>query len=76
MLAFSIDAQSLNKWNKLIQTNKTFNMDIYKIYSKYYIGIMVRVFANDPGHLSSIPGSVIPKTQKMVLDASLLNTVL
>ena len=38
------------------------------------IGIMVRVFANGPGDLSSIPGRVIPKTLKMVLDASLLNT--
>ena len=35
---------------------------------------MVRVFANGPGHLGSIPGRVIPKTQKMVLDSSLLNT--
>ena len=39
-----------------------------------YIGMMVRVFANGPGDLGSIPGRVIPKTQKMVLDASLLNT--
>ena len=38
------------------------------------IGIMVRVFANGPGDLGSIPGRVIPKTQKMVLDAILLNT--
>ena len=35
---------------------------------------MVRVFANDPGNLSSIPGRVITKTQEMVLDATLLNT--
>ena len=35
---------------------------------------MVRVFANDPGDLGSIPGQVIPKTQKMVLDATSLNT--
>ena len=34
----------------------------------------VCVFANGPGDLGSIPGRVIPKTQKMVLDASLLNT--
>ena len=34
----------------------------------------VSVFANGPGDLGSIPGRVIPKTQKMVLDASLLNT--
>ena len=39
-----------------------------------YIGIMVRAFANGPGDLGSIPGRVIPKTQKMVLDATLLNT--
>ena len=39
-----------------------------------YIGLAVRVFANGPGDLGSIPGRVIPKTQKMVLDASLLNT--
>ena len=38
------------------------------------IGLGVRVFANRPGDLGSIPGRVIPKTQKMVLDASLLNT--
>ena len=38
------------------------------------IGIMVRVFANGPGELGSILGRVIPKTQKMVLDTSLLNT--
>ena len=35
---------------------------------------MVRVFVNGPRDLGSIPGRVIPKTQKMVLDASLLNT--
>ena len=38
------------------------------------IGLAVRVFANGPGDLGSISGRVIPKTQKMVLDASLLNT--
>ena len=38
------------------------------------IGVAVRVFTNGPGDLGSIPGRVIPKTQKMVLDASLLNT--
>ena len=38
------------------------------------IGIMVRVFANGLGDLGSIPGRVLPKTQKMLLDASLFNT--
>ena len=36
--------------------------------------MMVRVFAHGPGGLGSIPGRVIPKTQKMVLDTTLLNT--
>ena len=40
----------------------------------YSICIMVRVFANGPGDLGSIPGRVIPKTQKIVLDAAVLNT--
>ena len=38
------------------------------------IGLAVIVFANGPGERGSIPSRVIPKTQKMVLDASLLNT--
>ena len=45
-------------------------------YSEQYrpICIMVKVFAYGPGDLGSIPGQVIPKTQKIVLDTSLLNT--
>ena len=35
---------------------------------------MVRVFANGPRVLGSIPGWIIPKILKMVLDATLLNT--
>ena len=38
------------------------------------IGPAVRVFANGPGDLGSIPGRVIPKTLKMLLDTTLLNT--
>ena len=38
------------------------------------IGPAVRVFANGPGDLGSIPGRVIPKTLKMELDTNLLNT--
>ena len=38
------------------------------------IGLVVRVFANGLGDLSSIPGRIISKTLKMVLDTSLLNT--
>ena len=35
---------------------------------------MSRVFANGPRDWGSIPSRVIPKTQKMVVDATLLNT--
>ena len=35
---------------------------------------MSRVFTNGPVDRGSIPGHVISKTQKMVLDAALLNT--
>ena len=38
------------------------------------LSIIVGVFAKSPGVLGSISCWVIPKTQKMVLDASLLNT--
>ena len=38
------------------------------------IGLMSRVFVNGPEDRGSIPGRVIPKTQKMLLDAALLNT--
>ena len=38
------------------------------------IGLKGRVFANGLGDLGSIPGRIIPKTLKMVLDTSLLNT--
>ena len=37
--------------------------------------LMIDYFANGPGDLGSIPGRVIPKTFKMVLDTSLLNTL-
>ena len=38
-----------------------------------FIAMMVREFANGLGDRGSIPGRVLPKTQKMVLNASLLN---
>ena len=40
----------------------------------WLIGQVGRVFANDQGDLGSIPGRVVPKTLKIVLDTSLLNT--
>ena len=38
------------------------------------MGLVCRVSANGPGDLGSISSRVIPKTFKMVLDTSLLNT--
>ena len=69
----------------MVYYKQTFRWHIntYKIYTYWifvhtvryiYIGLVSRVFANGPGDLGSIPGRVIPKTQKMVLDTSLLNT--
>ncbi len=45
-----------------------------KSYFSIRLGLAVRVFANGPGDLGSIPGRVIPKTLKMVLDTALLST--
>ena len=38
------------------------------------IGLMSKVFTNGPGNRDSIRGRVIPKTKKMVIDASLHST--
>ena len=37
-------------------------------------GLVGSVFTISPGDLGSIPSHIIPKTLKMVLDTSLLNT--
>ena len=44
------------------------------IYIYIYIGLVGRVFANGPRNRVQSPDRVIPKTQKMVLDTSLINT--
>ena len=51
-------------------------MDInwYYLQPNRLIGQVGKAFANGPGHLGLISGRVIPKTLKMVLDTSLLNT--
>ena len=53
-------------------------IDCYCIFLYYLfrkpIGLVDSVFANGLGDWDSIPGWVIPKTQKMLLDAALLNT--
>ena len=48
--------------------------EIYWFYQEnIVIGLMSRVFTNGLGDQGSISGQVIPKTQKMVLDAALLS---
>ena len=49
-------------------------VDIYPQVLSNLIGQVDQVFANAPGDLGSIPGCVMPKTLKMVLDTSLFNT--
>ena len=55
-------------------------LKLFVVYSQWLLDnhylILIRkwVFANGPGVRGSIPGWVISKTQKMVLDATLLNT--
>ena len=49
-------------------------MCVYVCIVESGIRLAVRVFANGLGDLGLIPGRVITKTQKIVLDASLLNT--
>ena len=44
------------------------------MYLSIITGLVGRVFPNGPGDRGSIPGHVIPKTQKMVFDVALLNT--
>ena len=36
--------------------------------------VSIALFANGPEDLGSIPGRIIPKTLKMILDTALLNT--
>ena len=54
-------------------SNKNITIITYYYYFRS-IGLMSRVFTNGPGDRGSIPGRLIPKTQKMVLDAALLST--
>ena len=46
----------------------------YSIFKNNSFFFLLSVLANGPGDLGSIPGCVITKIFKMVLDTSLLNT--
>ena len=49
-------------------------MTLDMIFIFQLIGLVGKVFANGPGDRGSIPGRIIPKILKMVIDTSLLNT--
>ena len=55
----------------LCYTNN-FLVDLFDLLS--LVGTWWIVFTNGPGDRGSIPGRVIPKTLKIGLDASLVNT--
>ena len=68
-------------WNPGVAVDIPWIKYIYRIYiyllllkKNRFIGLVDRVLANNPGDRGSIPGRVIPKTKKMVLDTSLFNT--
>ena len=70
-VATSSTPQCSSSWKGSILVSLDNNRKLYFYQS---IGLMSRVFANSMGDWGSIPGWVIPNTQKMVLDTALLST--
>ena len=58
-----------------LQVIKMYSFDLFLFLRNKIVTIKRNVFANGTGDRGSIPGRVIPKTQKMVLDAALLSTL-
>ena len=76
-LKMVLDTPLLNTQQyKVCMKGKVFNLFPFPLIFIIYrlIGLVGRVFANGPGDQGSVPGRVIPKTFKMVLDTSLFNT--
>ena len=65
-----------NSWGIIAkEVDCSIGVSEFKLNSCYQlIGQVGRAFINGPGDLGSVPGRVIPKTLRMVLDTSLLNT--
>ena len=57
---------------KMAATLSKFTFSVYRVF--WGVGLFLFLIANGPGDLGSIPGRVIPKTLKMELDTTLLNT--
>ena len=64
----------LNWFLSVIMLPVLLQASVLVYYHFRLIGQVGRLFANGPGDPGSIQGRVIPKTFKMVLDTSLLNT--
>ena len=58
-------------WKGSLRFTLDYSRQLYFFY--LFFGLVGRVFASDPGDQGSIPFRDIPKTQKMLLDTSLLN---
>ena len=65
---------NMNDQSILVLMFRTSTKYIYIYIYIYITGSLGRVFANGLEDLGSIPGRVTPKTLKMVLDTSLINT--
>ena len=71
--SFSKFSQELKKKMTTLNSGSCLeNLNSAQNLFQYFLGAVV--FTNGHGDLGSILGRVIPKTQKMVLDATLLNT--
>ena len=71
----TINLLSLSQCYKILLSEiAIFSFIVIRYILHRFIGLAVKVFANGPEDRSSFPGRVILKTQKMVLDPSLLNT--
>ena len=72
-LLLSDDCHVKTAWNQWLKKSIHAIKYIY-IYIHIYIYIYIYIYINGSGDQGSIPGSFIPKTQKMVLKTSLLNS--
>ena len=61
----------ITTWSLILKNIIFYNLDVY---FNRLTGLVGRVFVNGPGDMGSIPGRIIPKTLKMVLDTFFLNT--
>ena len=71
-----IKHDSLTSWHKI--NLRLIDIPLKSMYQSFNSSVVnegeIIAFANGPGDLGSIPGRVILKTLKMVLDTTLLNT--